>query len=65
MDVKSRNASEEGYEFALENQAGAALHISEDDRRALVTGLALHEAAKRTLAKVPLPRTQQCLPNMA
>lgn len=49
--LASRAAGDDGYEFALENQAGVALHLSEDDRRALVTGLALHEKAKKTLAK--------------
>lgn len=48
-----RGASD-GYEFALENQAGVAVQLSEDDRCALVTGLALHEKAKKTLAKVLL-----------
>ena len=40
------------YEFELQNQAGSSLQIGEDDRRALVTGLALHEKARKTLAQV-------------
>ncbi len=47
-----RDASDDRYEFELENQAGSAVRLGEDDRRALVTGLALHEKARRTLTQV-------------
>ncbi len=47
-----RDASDDRYEFELENQAGSAVRLGEVDRRALVTGLALHEKARRTLAQV-------------
>ena len=47
-----RDASDDRYEFELENQAGSAVRLGEDDRRALVTGIALHEKARRTLAQV-------------
>ena len=52
--LSCRDASDDRYEFELQNQAGSAVQLGVDDRRALVTGLALHEKARRTLAQVGL-----------
>lgn len=42
-------ASKTQYQFELENQAGQALSLAPAAREALVTGLALHDRAQRSL----------------
>jgi hypothetical protein len=44
--------SDSQYQFELENQAGQALTLAPAAREALVTGLALHDRAQRSLQQV-------------
>jgi len=44
--------SDSQYHFELENQAGQALALAPAAREALVTGLALHDRAQRSLQQV-------------
>lgn len=48
-------ASDTQYQFELENQAGQALSLAPAAREALVTGLALHDRAQRSLEQACAP----------
>ena len=48
-------ASDTQYQFELENQAGQALSLAPAAREALVTGLALHDRAQRSLEQARAP----------
>lgn len=46
-----RGRDEEGYELALENQAGGSVKYRPEDQKALVMGLTMHERGKASMAK--------------
>ena len=48
-------SSDTQYQFELENQAGQALSLAPAAREALVTGLALHDRAQRSVEQARAP----------